>query len=179
MEEEQMKIRIADQSDYTGAMEFYDAMCHELGKRSFLHAGNQGGYPSEEMVREAIHEGGLIIGEVRGRIISAIILNHDADPAYDSLKWQIEAKPEQVTIMHALRVSPEFSGRGYGRAMVDHCIALARNARQKAIRLDTLDENTIAQKLYLSMGFSFIDTVEIEYMDIGEPRILYCYELVL
>ena len=45
--------------------------------------------------------------------------------------------------------------------------------------LDTLDENTIAQKLYLSMGFSFIDTVEIKYKDIGEPRTLYCYELVL
>ena len=174
-----MNIRIADQPDYSEVMSFYDTMCQELGKRPFLHAGNQGGYPSEDMVRAAIYESGLIIGVEQGKIIAAIILNHDADPTYDNVKWQIETRPDQVTIMHALRVSPEFSGRGYGKRMVEYCIARATNAGQKAIRLDTLDENTIAQKLYLSMGFSFIDTVEIKYKDIGEPRTLYCYELVL
>ena len=178
-EDMSMNIRIAGRPDYTEVMSFYDAMCRELGKRAFLHAGNQGGYPSADMVRAAIHERGLIIGEEQGMIITAIILNHDADPAYDNVKWRIEARPEQVMIMHALRVSPEFSGRGYGKRMVDYCIARAKNTGLKAIRLDTLDENTIAQKLYLSMGFSFVDTVEIEYKDIGEPRILYCYELVL
>lgn len=173
-----MNIRIADQQDFTEVMSFYDAMCRELGKRDFLHAGNQGGYPSADMVRAAIHESGLIIGEEQGKIIAAIILNHDADPAYSSVKWRTQARPEQVTIMHALRVSPEFSGRGYGKRMVDYCIARAKSAGQKAIRLDTLDENTVAQRLYLSIGFSFIDTVVIEYHDIGEPRTLYCYELV-
>ncbi len=36
-----MDIRIADQPDYTEVMSFYDVMCHELGKRAFLHAGNE------------------------------------------------------------------------------------------------------------------------------------------
>ena len=128
-----MNIRIADQQDFTEVMSFYDAMCRELGKRDFLHAGNQGGYPSADMVRAAIHESGLIIGEEQGKIIAAIILNHDADPAYSSVKWRTQARPEQVTIMHALRVSPEFSGRGYGKRMVDYCIARAKSAGQKAV----------------------------------------------
>ena len=172
-------MRIANEADYFEVMSFYETMCEELARRSFLHAGNQGGYPSEHMVQKAIHDDGLIIGVENGEIIAALILNHTADPAYNKVKWQIDAEPGKVTIMHALRVSPKHSGRGYGKAMVDYSIAMARTARQKAIRLDTLDENTIAQKLYQAMGFSFMGTVEIEYKDIGEPRILYCYELVL
>ena len=174
-----MNIRIANEADYFEVMSFYEFMCEELARRSFLHAGNQGGYPSECMVKEAIHQDGLIIGEEDGEIIAALILNHTADPAYSKVKWQIDAAPEKVTIMHALRVNPKHGGRGYGKAMVNYSIAMAKTAGQKTIRLDTLDENTIAQKLYQTVGFSFIDTVEIEYKDIGEPRILYCYELVL
>ena len=174
-----MNIRLANEADHFEVMNFYEAMCVELSRRSFLHAGNQGGYPSEHMVKEAIHNDGLLIGVEHGEIIAALIMDHTADPAYSKVKWQIDAEPEKVTIMHALRVSPKHSGHGYGKAMVDYGIAMVKTTGQKAIRLDTLDENTIAQKLYQTMGFSFIDTVEIEYKDIGEPRILYCYELVL
>ena len=174
-----MRMSIAGQADYHEVMTFYEMMCEEMGKRSFLHAGNQGGYPSEQMVQDAIHDKGLIIGTEQDRIMAAVILNQSSDPAYASVNWQIKAEPEEVTIMHALRVSPEYSGRGYGKAMVEYSIMLSKNAGRKAIRLDTLDENTVAQKLYQTMGFCFVDTVEIEYKDIGEPRILFCYELVL
>ena len=174
-----MNIRIANDADYPEVMAFYQSMCEELAKRSFLHMGNQGGYPSEPMVKDAIDNGGMIIGVEQGAVIAALILNHAADVAYGKVKWQIDAAPDEVTIMHALRVGPKYSGRGYGKAMVDYSISLAKRAGQRAIRLDTLDENTIAQKLYQAMGFSFMDTVEIEYMDIGEPRTLYCFELVL
>lgn len=174
-----MNIQIASEADYPEVMAFYESMCEELAKRSFLHMGNQGGYPSESMVKDAIDNGGMIVGVEQGAIIAAMILNHAADNAYGKVKWRIDAAPDEVTIMHALRVSPKHSGRGYGRAMVDYSIHLAKSTGQRAIRLDTLDENTIAQKLYRTMGFSFIDTVEIEYMDIGEPRTLYCYELAL
>ena len=69
-----MNIRIADQRDFTEVMSFYDAMCRELGKRDFLHAGNQGGYPSADMVRAAIHESGLIIGEEQGKIHAGTVV---------------------------------------------------------------------------------------------------------
>ena len=63
--------------------------------------------------------------------------------------------------------------------MVEYCIAEAGKRGQKAIRLDTLDENTVAQKMYAKLGFRFIDTVEIFYEDIGEASTVYCYERVL
>ena len=174
-----MNIRTAEQEDFPEVMDFFISMCEELGKKSFLHAGNQGGYPSKEMVKTAIDEKSLFIGTEENRIMAAVILNHEADPAYEAVKWNAEASPEQVLIMHALRVSPEYGRRGYGRQMVEYCTKTARQMKQKAIRLDTLDENVISQKLYLSMGYQFVDTVEILYEDIGEPRILYCYELII
>ncbi len=174
-----MEIRPAGERDYSEVTAFYEAMCAELGKRSFLHAGNQGGYPSAEMVKGAIRDRGMIVGTEGGRIIAALIMNHDADPAYDTLQWRCDALPEQVTVMHALRVSPAFAGHGRGKAMVEYGVWRAREAGQKTVRLDTLDENTVAQRLYLGLGFSFTGQIEIEYRDIGEPRVLYCYELVL
>ena len=174
-----MNIRTAEREDFPEAMAFFNSMCEELGKKSFLHAGNQGGYPSEEMVKTAIEEKTLIIGTEDSQIMAAVILNHNADPAYENVKWNVEASPSQVLILHALRVSPAYGRRGYGRQMVDYCAKTARRLKQKAIRLDTLDENIISQKLYLSMGYQFAGTVEILYEDIGKPRILYCYELVI
>ncbi|MBQ9663034.1 MAG: GNAT family N-acetyltransferase [Oscillospiraceae bacterium] len=174
-----MTIRFAVQDDFPEVMAFYNMMCAVLGEMPFLHDGNKGGYPSEAMVRKAIRDSDLFIGTEGGTIVSAIIMNQEQDPSYGKLRWQISAPPEQIAVMHALRVSPEVSRRGYGTAMVEYCIAEAGKRGQKAIRLDTLDENTVAQKMYAKLGFRFIDTVEIFYEDIGEARTVYCYERVL
>ena len=174
-----MTIRFAVQDDFHEVMAFYGMMCKVLGEMSFLHDGNKGGYPSEDMVRKAIRDSDLLIGTEGDTIVAAIIMNHEQDPAYGKVHWQVSESPENISVMHALRVSPEVSRQGYGTAMVKRCIDEAGNRGQKAIRLDTLDENTVAQKLYSKLGFQFIETVEIFYEDIGAPHTVFCYERVL
>ena len=160
-------------------MSFYGVMCEELGKKEFLHDGNKGGFPSADMVLDAIELQGLYVGVENGKIIAAYILNHDAAPAYGTVTWQIDAPKEQVSVLHALRVSPEYSGRGYAKELVKHSIEVARNKAQKAIRLDCLDENIVPQNMYLALGFQYVETVEIFYEDIGEPRAFRLFELLI
>lgn len=174
-----MIIREAVMEELTPVMEFYNMMCGELGKASFLPEGDKGGFPSEEMVRTSIENRELWVGEEDGSIVAAYFMNHEADEAYDSVKWQRELPKDQVYILHGLRVSPACSGRGYAKRLVEHAIQTAEGRGQKAIRLDCIEGNDVPQKMYRSYGFCQMGTVEICYADIGVPRKFQVYELLL
>ena len=81
--------------------------------------------------------------------------------------------------MHALRVLPDYGGRGYSKQLVEHAIQTARSRGWKSIRLDCLKGNDIPVKMYQSYGFIYVDTVDITYVDIGIPMPFHLYELVL
>ena len=74
-----MIIREAVMEELTPVMEFYNMMCGELGKASFLPEGDKGGFPSEEMVRTSIENRELWVGEADGSIVAAYFMNHEAD----------------------------------------------------------------------------------------------------
>lgn len=174
-----MNIVQAAMDNLTEIMSFYDVMCHVLGQQSFLPDGDKGGFPSKEMVKEAIEFGCQFIGIENDQIVAAYILNHDCDSAYHTVRWHIEAREDETVILHALRVLPEYGGRGYSRQLVEHAIQTARTWEQKTIRLDCIVGNDIPVKVYQSFGFEYIDTVNITYEDIGVPMQFRLYELVL
>ncbi|WP_079912005.1 GNAT family N-acetyltransferase [Paenibacillus sp. 32352] len=174
-----MKIVEATKDNLTEIMLFYNEMCEVLGQKSFLPDGNKGGFPSQAMVEAAIKEGCQFIGIEDKKIVAAYILSHDCDDAYQSVHWHINASKDEVMIIHALRVLPEYGGRGYSKRLVEHAIKTAKDKKQKAIRLDCLKGNDIPAKMYMSYGFEYVDTVDITYIDIGIPRKFQLYELVL
>ena len=63
--------------------------------------------------------------------------------------------------------------------MVEHAIKTAKQRGILSIRLDCIEGNDVPQKMYMSYGFQYIDTVDITYEDIGVPRKFLLYELVL
>lgn len=154
-------------------------MCCVLGEQDFLPEGDKGGYPSEEMIREAIEMKAQFVGIEDDKIVAAYIIDHNCDPAYHSVKWQINAKAEEVMILHALRVLPEYGMRGYSRQLVRHAVHDSKEMGQKAIRLDCIEGNDIPQKMYRSLGFQYIDSVSITYPDIGTPKTFLLYEMLL
>lgn len=174
-----MNIVQAKKKNLSEIMSFYNVMCQVLGEKSFLPDGDKGGFPSETMVKDAITAGQQFIGIEDNKIMAAYILNHDCDAAYRTAGWNINAKENEVVILHALRVLPEYSGRGYSKQLVSHAIRTAKGWNQKAIRLDCIIGNDIPVKVYQSNGFKYVDTVSITYADIGVPMQFRLYELVL
>jgi GNAT superfamily N-acetyltransferase len=73
-----------------------------------------------------------------------------------------------------LFVLPEYIGRGIGRALFIHAVALARQRRYKILRLEA-DPN--ADGFYEKMGMYKID--EKRYQMDGQPRILPVMEIKL
>ena len=174
-----MKIVQATNDNLTELMSFYSVMCDVLGEKSFLPNGDKGVFPSQAMVEESIKDRCQFIGIEDNKIVAAYILNHDCDSAYNTVRWQINAAKNEVVIMHALRVLPDYGGRGYSKQLVEHAIQTARSRGWKAIRLDCLKGNDIPVKMYQSYGFKYVDTVDITYVDIGIPMPFHLYELVL
>ena len=160
-------------------MEFYDYMCSVLAKKDFLPNGNKGGFPSAEMVEKAIVEHNQFIGVEDGRIMATYILDGNCDEAYLTAPWKSDAAEGEYVVMHALRVSPEYSRRSYGKMLTKHAIEQARKNNYKAIRLDVIVGNTIPEKMFKGFGFSFVDTVEKCYEDIGQTIKFSLMELVL
>lgn len=148
-------------------------------KRTFCRKGDKGGFPSDEMVKNAIAEKDQFIGIEDGQIVAAYIMNHDCDEAYHTVRWLTDAEDKEMVVLHALRVLPEYGGRGYSKQLVQHAIDTARERGLKSIRLDCIEGNDIPQKMYMSFGFAYVDTVEITYVDIGIPRKFLLYEFAL
>ena len=174
-----MIIRYAEEKNFIELRQFYDGMCKVLSEKDFLPEGDKGGFPPDEMIKDAIKERNQFIGIEDGRIVAAYIMNHDRDEAYHAVKWLIDANDNETVVIHALRVLPEYGGRGYSKQLVQHAIDTARERNLKSIRLDCIEGNDIPQKMYMSFGFKYVDTVEITYVDIGVPRKFLLYEFVL
>lgn len=174
-----MEIKQAAMCDFEPIMSFYNVMCNVLGDKDFLPDGNKGGFPSQDMVRDAINSGFQFIGVENDIIIAAYIMNHDCDRAYHTAQWHIDAAENEVVILHALRVLPEYGGHGYSKQLVEHAIQTAKSQGQKAIRLDCIVGNDVPVKVYTSFGFEYVDTVNITYADIGSPKQFKLYELLL
>lgn len=174
-----MNIIPAEAGQIEEIMSFYQVMSGVLGEKSFMPDGDKGGFPSREMVEKALREKTLFTGIEDGRLAAAYILNHDCDAAYQTVSWNVEAAADEAVILHALRVLPEYSGRGYFRRLVEHAIQTAKKDGQKAIRLDCIVGNDIPIRVYQSYGFQYVDTREITYANIGIPMPFQLFELAL
>ena len=70
-------------------------------------------------------------------------------------------------MIHTLGVSPALSGRGLALQMIEGAVALAREKGWRALRLDVLEDNVPAQRLYQRAGFVYIETKQIWYKSTG------------
>jgi putative acetyltransferase len=53
--------------------------------------------------------------------------------------------------------SPSLRGQGMGKIMIDQCILKAKEMGYVGMYLETINDMKIAQKLYLSRGFKYLD----------------------
>ena len=173
-----MEIRKATQNDIEELAAFFIRMNEVINTRTDCYNPDNEVYPSREMMAHAIETGGQIVGIEDGIIVMGAIVNHECPEAYNKVKWQVDAAPNEVWILHAFRIAPEYEGRGFAKQTLDYIIKLAAESGIKAIRIDVFDGYNV-EGLYLKFGFKYIDTVEIFYEDIGYPTKFRLLERVI
>ena len=174
-----MKIREAKTVDYEIVRAFYHSLIDAMQTSEFAIGWEKDIYPSPEFLKDSIEQKELYIGIEAGKIVAAMVLNHQCNESYGEYQWPTAAAEEEVTVIHALGVHPAFSGRGYAKQCVAFALEKARAAAQKVVRLDVLKGNVPAERLYAGMGFEYQCTLPMFYEDTGWTDYeLYEYRLL-
>ena len=126
----------------------------------------KGIYPSDEYIAESLNLGEMFV--LRDKEISGcVILNSRSNEGYSGVKRSVSCEECDVLIPHALAVKPSIQGRGVGREIMKNIISFAEEKGKKAVRLDILGTNYIAEGLYKSEGFKFVEAKNMFYEDTG------------
>jgi len=171
-------VRQAKMADYDDIERFYRELIESMRSSEFKPKWKMGIYPTEQLLKDAIKGQTLFLSFLENDLVGAMILNHDSEPEYENAKWLADAEKNEVMVIHLLGVAPAYHGKGIARQMVSKAIEIGKNNSIIAIRLDVLTQNTPAAKLYISMGFKYIDSVKIFYEDTGLAD-FQLYELIL
>jgi len=173
-----INVRLAGADECGGVVDFYCGLIDSMRDSEFKPEWEMGVYPTSQQFQQAIDERTLFLAYLDDRLVGVMILNHEYEPEYDNVKWQTDAKKDEIMVIHLLGVSPAHQRKGVAKQMVSYVIELCGQGPIKAIRLDVLKKNIPASKLYLSMGFQFIEAVKIFYEDTGLTDFLL-YELAI
>ena len=162
-----MEIRPAKENEYPAVRKFYHSLIDEMENAQFGPGWKKDIYPAPEFLLESIRKGELYIGIIDAVIVSCMVLNHECNEGYKTIKWSVEVEDAGVFIIHALGVTPGFGKRGIAKEMVQRAFDVARRRNIHVLRLDVLQGNTPAVKAYSKMGFQHMGTVQMFYEDTG------------
>lgn len=171
-------MRLASAADFPAIRAFYDRLIDDMEHLPHHPMWDKEGHPSDACLRSALAGGELWVADAAGSVAGALILNHAANDGYRQVPWCVQAGPEQVAIVHAFGVATSHQGKGLGSAMMRHVISHCRAAGDKAIRLDLIDLNRPAEKVYLGLGFTRCAEIELYYEEVGW-QLFHMFELAL
>jgi ribosomal protein S18 acetylase RimI-like enzyme len=173
-------FRQAEPGDTAAAQAAYRQIIDHLAATVDFPHWHTENHPTPAEVAAWIEAGDLYLalGDAREKIAGVVVLNHDAPDAYEEASWAIEGTPEQVLVVHALGVSPDFLRQGVARFLVDASLDVARAKGCRVVRLDTYVENTPARELYARYGFTDlgVHTLHYEGTDLNQ---FHLFEYVL
>ena len=104
----------------------------------------------EEELRQVAHRSrnaevivAVLDGSVAGTVTYVPGLGHYAEDEDPDAAW-----------IRMLAVDPAFRGQGIGAALVEWCVRRARATGRRRLILHTTDPMTVAQRMYVRLGFS-------------------------
>ena len=159
-------IRLATAHDSAAVLTFYESAIESM--RANLGGGwKKGVYPTGAYLDQMIAQQELFLLLEEGAILAAVVLNHRADDAFYKAAWQVDAKPEEVLVVHTLASSPDRHRTGLASRMMDFAAELGRARGCKALRLDVWGPNKPAHAFYQKNGFRPGETIRMYYEDTG------------
>ena len=159
-------IRIAAEHDLIQVEAIYNELLdHEAKTMSFTN-WQKGVYPTLAYARKALEQGTLFVGEENGVLYGCVILNQTQPSEYANAHWNMQAKPEEVMVIHTLCVRPSWAGKGKGKELVRFCEEYAHAKAWRVIRLDTYEGNVPACHLYQSLEYSYAGTTKFHFQEV-------------
>ena len=173
-----MNIRQAVPKDLPALIALYDEIIDLFQSQTGTTAWRKGVYPTEADFQKAIQGGALYVGELDGSLAAGMIVSQGTDKTYGDPPWQVDAPDEETAVIHTLGISPGLTGQGLALEMLEGAADLARERGWRSLRLDVLESNRPALRLYERAGFTYMATKKIWYESTGRANFLL-YEYVV
>ena len=172
-----IKLKKAKIDESEKILEFYRNIIDSIRGSEFKPKWSKH-YPNLEFIKESIGKGELYICTIDADVISSVVLNNRFNPEYENIDWIVDARPQEIVIIHTFAVASDFSQKGIGREIFKQIKTEAEKNRKKTIRIDIINGNIGAQKVFEKFGFEYIDTAEIFHNAIGVEK-FHLYEYAL
>lgn len=114
-------------------------------------------YPTREFFIKDIEGGGLYVGESDNKIVSFFVINQHYEEEYNTVNWTYPEK--NFYVVHRLCVNPIYQRKGIGKQTVKFIEEVLSGMGIEAIRLDVYGKNPYAIRLYESMDFKKVGSV--------------------
>lgn len=185
-----MRIRMALPEEYASVRAFYHDLIDRMRGSEGFPGWEKEIHPSDAVLRAALNARTMYLGELaRGEertgsgtvhfvgraapspeweTVAAMVLNHERGQGYEEAVWQTDAPDTEVYVLHILAVRPDLQGRGIAARMLEGARSIAAERGMKAIRLDVMQGNTPAERLYERHGFVCVHTRTSVYFTAGE-----------
>lgn len=173
-----MVIRKVEITEYEKLVKLYSDMIDEMPKFGMAVGWIMGVYPTYEFLEEQIAEGNCYVAEEGGEFSGAMIVNTLYNEGYDKVTWPVKASSGEFASLHLLGVLPSFHHKGIGSSLTMKAVEVAKAQGLKALRLDVIDGNLPATKLYEKCGFYHVEDIDLYYDDCGWVK-FYLYEYPL
>lgn len=155
-----IETRLANKNDINKVVDFYKIVCADKNNKARWHYGI---YPTDDDLINDISNKELFILLEDDEIVSAAVLRMQNDELYKDVNW----KNNNPAVVHILATLPSKWHQGYGRKLLLYLIEIAKDNNKDSLRLDIVNDNDNARKLYESVGFVHREDKELYYPDTG------------
>lgn len=156
-----ISVRLAVQEDINKIAELFDRLCDRLESGINYPGWKKGVYPDRRTAELYVGNGELHVITVDGRISGTIVLSHEKEDAYEEVEWRYDWKYDKLFVIRTFTVDPLYWGYGLGERLLDHTSSYGITNGIRALRLDVLQSNLPAIKLYENFGFEYTGTVDL------------------
>ena len=114
-----------------------------------------GKHPTDEALRSYIENGEMHLLTDQGNIAGMVAIVMSQGQDYETVSWAENLENNEVATLHLLAVCPEYRGRSLGNTILELACEQAKQQGKKAMRLDVLESNLPAQRMYEKAGFVY------------------------
>lgn len=150
-----MRIRCAQSMDFEKIAAFYKYVIENTQEMEKYARWVYGQHPTDEMILKYIEQDAMYLLEQEQTIVGAMAVTMCQSDEYHDINWEIDADDDEVAVIHILSIHPDYQKQGIGKRMIRESINLAETEMKKVVRLDALESNKPAHKMYQSCGFVY------------------------
>ena len=167
-----MIIRKAVSKDIDAVVSIYDKIHTAEEKGEVFIGWKRDIYPTRKTAEDAILRQDLFVMEEEGIIFGSGIINKEQVDVYAKAKWEHDAEPEDIMVLHTLVIDPDKKRKGLGKSFVKFYEEYAKDSGCKYLRLDTNEKNVNARGMYKKMGYKEIGIVPCEFNGLKDVNLV-------